>query len=592
MEISLWQAILIAIAAYLGASTWWIGVGYFVTYRPLIAGTVVGAILGDVTTGMKIGATINLVYLGFISTGGSLYGDLIFAGYIATALAMAAGMEIETVPSLAITLGLLGSFVWYFRMTVDSFFVHWADALAERGNARGVALVNLIPGQLLMFLLYSGATFIAVYFGAGVVEQVKAWLPPQLEAALAIIGGMLGAIGIGMLLYYMGRLRLMPYFLIGFLLATYLKLPITAIAFFGLAAAYLHVQQQDAEDTASFTPAAETEKREHQRALTRGDLLKSWFYWLTFSHSCYNYERMQGLGFAHAMQPVIQRFYRSTTDAAAALKRHLVFFNTEPNVGAIVPGVVAAMEEERANGAPLTDETINNIKSGLMGPLAGIGDPLTQGLITPTLLAIGISLALEGNVLGPIFYTISVSIVIIGISYFMYMRGYQWGKRAVEQLLAGGAVQRVTEGASVLGLMVVGGLTASVVKLALTVQFVFGETVSQLQTDLLESMPADMAAEFTAKGQVLSLQADVLDKIMPNLLPLLLTLLVWWLLKRGVSALSIIGLLCVIGIDAVYMGLTGWAWMPTTLNLRGLLSVPPLVVTAIAVGVYFLKRKT
>jgi PTS system mannose-specific IIC component len=117
MEISLFQALLIAIAAYVGSSTWFLGVGYFTVYRPLIGGTVVGLILGDVGAGMKLGAAINAIYLGFISTGGSLPGDLIFAGYIGTALGMVAGLDAETALSLVVPLGLLGSSIWFFRMT-------------------------------------------------------------------------------------------------------------------------------------------------------------------------------------------------------------------------------------------------------------------------------------------------------------------------------------------------------------------------------------------------------------------------------------------------------------------------------------------
>jgi hypothetical protein len=127
--------------------------------------------------------------------------------------------------------------------------------------------------------------------------------------------------------------------------------------------------------------------------LTRGDLIKSWALWSFFSHANYNYERLQGTGFAHAMTPIIKRLYSTEDEIRAALKRHLVFFNTEPNFGNVVHGTVIAMEEQRANGAAIDDDAINSVKSGLMGPMAGIGDTLSQSTIAPILLAIGIGIA-------------------------------------------------------------------------------------------------------------------------------------------------------------------------------------------------------
>jgi len=537
MEISFGQALLIALAAYLGSSTWFVGVGYFTVYRPLIGGTIVGLILGDVVTGMRLGAAINAIYLGFISTGGSLPGDLIFAGYIGTALGMVAGLDAPTALSLVVPLGLLGSGIWFFRLTVDSLFVHWADAFARRGSTRGVAAMNIWPGQILLLLLYAIPAFIIVYYGSAAVQSVMAVVPPKLVEGLAMVGGMLPALGIGMLLNYMAKWRLMPFFLLGFLLAIYLNLPIPVIALFGLIAAALHVQYSG---TVRVSPpveksaSADSPTSEHRKLVTRGDMLGAWFRWLTFSHSCYNYERMQGLGFAHSMTSIIERLYETKEEIAAALKRHLVFFNTEPNVGAVVHGVTVAMEEERASGVTqITDEAINSVKSGLMGPLAGIGDSLTQGLITPTLLALGIGLAQQGNLAGPVLYVLLESAAIIGISYFTWMQGYRWGKVAVERILKAGLLQPLTEGATVLGLTVVGALAATVV---------------QFSTKL----------SITVGPQTVRLQTDVLDKILKGVLPLSLTWLVWWLLNRKKSPLTVILIVFVVGLIGTWLGWLGW----------------------------------
>lgn len=260
-----------------------------------------------------------------------------------------------------------------------------------------------------------------------------------------------------------------------------------------------------------------------RKQVTKKDLKKSWIRWMMFSHSCYNYERMQSLGFAHSMNPIIERLYDKKEDKASALKRHLAFFNTEPNVGTMVHGITIAMEEERANGVgEISDEAINSVKTGLMGPLAGIGDTITQGVITPILLALGIGIAKDGNLMGPILYTVLISAIIIWISYTLWMRGYKLGKSAVEQILGEGIFNNVIEGAGILGCTVIGALTGKYVTLSTSVVMKIG------------------------KGQV-ALQADLFDKIMPGLLPLLLTLGVYKLLEKGKSPIKIMLYLILIG---------------------------------------------
>ena len=280
--------------------------------------------------------------------------------------------------------------------------------------------------------------------------------------------------------------------------------------------------------------------------LSRGDLLRSWLTWLLFSHASYNYERLQGLGFAHAMVPVIRKLYHTSEDVSAALKRHLVFFNTEAQVGALVPGAIAALEEQRANGEEISDETINGIKTALMGPLSGLGDSLTQGLLTPVLLTLGISLASEGNLAGPVLYFLLEAGAIIGMSYMMWNQGYLWGKAAVEKLLAGGAMGRLTEAASVLGMVVVGALAAQQVSLSL-------------------------AANLTVGQKTVSLQADVLDTVMKGVLPLTLTLGIWWSLSTRHSPLVIIGLLFILGIDGVLLDWLGWT--PATITWQSVVAL-------------------
>ena len=586
IEITWIQALLIAVAAYLATSVWVFGVGYFTLYRPLIGGTIVGLILGDVRQGMAFGAALNAVHVGFVSTGGSLPSDLVTAGYMGTALALASGLDVgAALAAFGIPLGILGGFLWFARMTIGSVFVHWADARAERGDTRGVAAINLWAGQGLLFVMYAVPTFAIVYYGQWGIDRVLALIPEGLFAALSVVGGMLPAVGIGLLLRSIGRTKLIPYFVVGFVLATYFDLPITVIALLGAAAAWLAVGSVKTVSTgtaSSEDEGAQAETGSSARRVPRRVLLGAWWRWLMFLHASYNYERLQGLGFAHAMKPVIEHLYTTAEDRAAALKRHLVFFNSEPQFGALVPAAVIAMEEERAGGADLSDETINGIKSSLMGPLAGVGDSLVQGMLTPLLLSMGISMAQQGNLAGPILYALLISAAIIGSSYTFWMLGYRWGKAAVSRILGSGWVQALSSGASVVGMTVVGGLSATLVQFSLPVEISVGQAI-------------------------VSLQEDVLDMVLRGLLPLALVGFCWWLLQqRRMSAFRVIGVVFVMGIDLTYLGLAGGSvpplfsadWFaflaggsePTLLSaLRHLW--PPIVATACLVVAVVIGKK-
>ena len=227
----------------------------------------------------------------------------------------------------------------------------------------------------------------------------------------------------------------------------------------------------------------------------------------------------------------------------AALKRHLVFFNTEPNFGNVIHGTVIAMEEQRANGAAIDDDAINSVKSGLMGPLAGIGDSLSQSTIAPILLALGIGIAgsnasiniasgtggiqdvptlgsAAGNPLGAIVYIGLVSVLIVSIGYVAWMQGYLRGRSFVTDLLRSGAIDRVIVGAGVLGNLVLGALAAKFVMIYL-------------------------APTVDVAGAKLNIQASILDPIFPGALVLGTVMLVWWLLKKVNPLLILAGILAV-----------------------------------------------
>jgi PTS system mannose-specific IID component len=548
ITVSAWQAALIAFGYYLANSPWLFGLAFFTLFRPLVAGFLVGCILGDPAQGTLIGAAINVPYLGFISAGGNLPADASFAGWVGTTVALAGHLDpIKAIP-IAFGLGLVGTIIFYGRMSVDSIFAHWADARAEKADIGGVALMNWLPGQA--FLL--AASFIPVFLlalnGPAAVQDVLNRTPLWAVNGLAIAGGLLPAIGIALNMRFIFRGSAIPYFFIGFIVLTVTggSMSLVVIAALGLCLAYLHLnfvrpaapagaesRPEGVEPAASPVPSTGVR-------LTRGDLVRSWALWTFFAHANYNYERLQGTGFAHAMTPIVRRLYTTPDEIRAALRRHLVFFNTEPNFGNLVHGTVIAMEEQRANGAPIDDDAINSVKSGLMGPLAGIGDTLSQSTITPILLALGIGIAggtasgsavpvlsgATGNPLGPIIYTVLVSIVILAIGYTAWMQGYHRGRSVVTDLLRSGTIDRILVGAGVLGNMVLGALAAKFVVV-------------------------NLAPTITISGAQLNLQAAVLDPLFPGALALGLVVLTWWLLRR-VNPLLLLAVYLAVSIVAAY----------------------------------------
>jgi PTS system mannose-specific IID component len=263
--------------------------------------------------------------------------------------------------------------------------------------------------------------------------------------------------------------------------------------------------------------------------ITRNDVFQSFLRWLFFSHANYNWERYQATGFAHAMAPIIKKLYKSPEDIKAALKRHLIFFNTEPDTGGVIHGMVIALEEQRAMGnVDIDDETINNVKIGLMGPFAGLGDTLKQGLWFPVWqsIGIGVAVAAEGagsGILGPIVYFLAACFYTYAFGWWVYWQGYAQGQTLVTRLLQTRLLDDVRTGAAILGAAVLGALGAQFVTVA---------------TGLTFSVTSGKGDE--AVTQVFSIQEKLFNALYPSLLPLLSILLIIWLFRRKVSIISVI----------------------------------------------------
>ncbi|WP_274954258.1 PTS mannose/fructose/sorbose/N-acetylgalactosamine transporter subunit IIC [Anaerostipes butyraticus] len=243
MHISLFQAILIGVVYYLGnIGTPWLSLlgSISVVYKPLVAGTLVGFILGDPVQGCIIGAAINLPYVAFISAGGTAPQDPGLAGTVGTAWALAAGVDPSAAVTIALPLGLLGTMIWVAHMTLDVTFVHMADKAADQGDIDKICFWHVVPPQILMFCLCVIPATIATYFGSTAVQGLIEQLTGRPLTVLQVIGGLLPALGIAMNLRAISRPGTLLFYMIGFILVQYMKLPVIAVAVLGLVIGYFY----------------------------------------------------------------------------------------------------------------------------------------------------------------------------------------------------------------------------------------------------------------------------------------------------------------------------------------------------------------
>ena len=296
--------------------------------------------------------------------------------------------------------------------------------------------------------------------------------------------------------------------------------------------------------------------------LSKSDRQKVW--WRSqFLQGSWNYERMQNLGWAYSLIPAIKKLYTKKEDQAAALERHLEFFNTHPYVAAPIMGVTLALEEERANGVEIDDAAIQGVKIGMMGPLAGIGDPVFWFTVRPILGALGASLAASGNIVGPLLFFFGWNAIRMAFLWYTQEFGYKAGSEITKDM-SGGILKDITKGASILGMFILAVLVQRWVSINFTVNLpgkqlaegayinfpegaVTGAELKGILADALGGLSLDKIQPQTLQGQ--------LNSLIPGLMGLLLTFLCMWLLKKKVSPIAIILALFAVGIAARFLGI-------------------------------------
>ncbi len=262
--------------------------------------------------------------------------------------------------------------------------------------------------------------------------------------------------------------------------------------------------------------------------VTKGDMRRT--FWRSFAlQGCFNYERMQNVGFCYSMLPVIKRLYKTPEEISAALKRHLSFFNTTPQVVSFITGACIALEEKNKKSEGGFDtSSITALKAALMGPIAGIGDSFFWGTFRIIAAGIGCGLASQGSILGAVLFLLIFNVPHYLARYYGLKLGYKSGIGFIESVQASGVIELSTNAAKIMGLCVVGAMIASMVTLSTPLVLTMGQTTVEVQ--------------------------GIFDQILPGILPLGLTFGIYELLKKGFKTTTIMFGIILIGIVAAFFG--------------------------------------
>lgn len=467
---------------------------YSLITQPVCSGLLVGLILGDPTSGLAVGAAVQLIFLAPSGFGGVVPTDKPAAGIISAAAVITTGISIEAGVVLAVPASLLFAQLHTVRRLAASIWVHMADQYAEKGNTRGIVLAGtLYPAIFKIFLFWVPMTLM-IYFGMDHVGSIVNGLPIWLSNGLTVTGTLLPALGFAMTIRMIGRRELMPFFLAGFFVAQFTGISTIGLILLALFLAYLYIMYTKSENDATLSEMlgsfkVEDMKSEEKRLLSKKDVTKMYFLWYAVAEMSNSFERLQSLAFCIAFTPAINKLYKENeTEKIEALKRHLQFFNTEGNLGAVIHGIVLSMEEERAMGAPIPEEAIVSLKAGLMGPMAGIGDTIIWATLSVIFLAAILPSAAAGNMMAPIIYTIGFGGFLILIGYNMTHIGYKLGKKAATVILSSGILNRVISFFAVLGLFMLGGLTSGFINVQTPLVIKVNDAVIGVQTGILDAI--------------------------------------------------------------------------------------------------------
>jgi PTS system mannose-specific IID component len=541
---SVFQAALIAFFYAFARSSFNAGLGRYVLSQPLVAGTIAGALLGDPLRGAVIGGALNLSTLALSQLRLNVGPDVALIGYVGVPLMMLSGLQPDAPQTAALfgALIVIGVLLNFVRGLFNSVVAHWADFFADLGNIDTVASLNVVPTQIWLVITSFVPALIILLFDAPSIIFLSTNIPPWAQTAMNVATHLLAALGIAMSLRLLLQGSSIAYFLIGFLVAPVIGL-VPATLFGGSLAlihAYLARRRTDTNSNAlvqDVMPSDQAITYDPQKRLGFAELQSSFLIWMFFHDAGVNFERRQNMGVAAALAPVARKLTDTLEERVAMLRRNLLLFNSEWTFGASLIGASAALEERRVNGEMINDAELVGARTGTMAGFDVIGNAIMTGAVTSLLVAVGTAIAQRGSLLGPVLFALLQAFIIIAVGFVSFRLGYSMTHRFVDEARVSNWLRPALFGAMRLGAFTLGALVTLFVPLTLP-----------------------QGAAITIGAATLPIQGRVLDSIMPGLLPLAVTLGLWWLMRhRRVSPGVLMGACLVVALLAgVVAGVTRW----------------------------------
>lgn len=498
----------------------------FISDHPLAMGGLTGLLIGDFSTGVQVGALIQLVFFGVFIVGAAIPPRPMVATIMAVIFASKLGVDHGAVLGMAVPIAVFSLMLFLSNISIMSFFYdRIAVQAAKKGDVRKLELWHAILQPLSITVINVIPAFLGVYYGLPLVGDVLNAIPDWLSGGFGLMQGLLPAAGFALLIYTMRPGSLMLLFVAGFAIGTVTDMTTFALALVVVGLVVFYMKTRDARPSIDSEAAAAADGTIVKQPLTLAERISlawrnfTWYYNASF-------EVLGGWGFAYQMVPILRK-YKTAEERAEAMTRNIAFWNTNVYAGGVISGMVAAMESQRAqNKAAIDGEAIQSLKVATMGPVAGIGDSLYHATLIPLILAIGTNMVMDGSTFGWFFSVFGLVILFVGSVFYMVSLGYTLGIGALSRMQ--GVLDTVAEGAKIVGLVLVGAMASNLIKLTLDISYTYGEEVISLQ--------------------------EVLDSIMPGLPVLGMFFLSYWLLRKGLKPLLLIVALMLLAILGGYFG--------------------------------------
>lgn len=416
---TLFNYITLGIIYFIGSSTsFTFGVGYYILYRSIFSGLLTGIALGNPGAGLMAGALTNLLFIDFTSTGGSLKGDPCMAGILS---AMAA-IKFDILPAAAISMSfpisMIGLVLWKYRLSINLIFIKNLRRTMNKDAEKAIKLNNIYLPQLLLLVISVALAFLTAWFTYNTGSKILGRFP-EMEVVFNTTGIMLIILSSSSAILWFKHKYNIIMFSAAYLVAVcfhfdpYLVLIVILL---------LSAQKRKTMDMEKYV----------SKRIGRKEIVRSWMIWMNYTHSCYSFEMMQGVAFSHCMIPVFRKLYRGSRDKKnEAIRRHLEFFNTEPNVGSAIHGYIIQMEDRMLEEGQISGEMISEYKKGLMGAVAGMGDFTTQTVMAPIAILGMVYGVVSGELSMFVISTVVMIVTVLFLSLKGFFDGFYYGEDGV-----------------------------------------------------------------------------------------------------------------------------------------------------------------